>query len=147
VSRQNTIPSGTSRATLFALGLTLAGQACGGERVEKKDDSYGYIVPPYGAMPFGETCDNPLLVGCGGSSGAEGPAGSGGGTSGAGGSGAGGSGAGGSGAGGSGGTDSVGGNAGSGGAAADAGTSDAGLTLDAGAEDAGGDAAPDDAGT
>jgi len=133
VSRQLTSPSGASRATLFALGLTLAGQACEGERAEKKDDSFGYVVPPYGAMPCDpcdrphrETCaDNPLLADCRGSSGG---------------------GAGGSGAGGSGATNNVGGNAGSSGALTDAGTSGAGASLDAGAEDAGRDAAADDAG-
>jgi len=129
-ARQITIPPGTSRAKIFALGLTLAGQACGGERTEKAD-SYGCCIPPYGLGPIGpgrETCaDNPLLAGCDGTSGAGGRAGSGGVTSDAGASGAGGSG----------GTDS----AGSGGAAADAGTSDAGASRDAGAEDAGRDTA------
>src|SRR4051812_30737427 len=39
------------RATLFALGLTLAGQACGGKEDEgKKRDDVG-LIPPYGIGP------------------------------------------------------------------------------------------------
>jgi hypothetical protein len=42
------------RATLIALGLALAGQACGGkEDAGKKRDDVG-LVPPYGIGPIGE---------------------------------------------------------------------------------------------
>ena len=83
--RQLAIPRDASRATLFALGLTLAGQACGG----RTDDdpvqngggastgngtggSQGTASSASGGTGGGaagriqETCaDNPLLAGCG----------------------------------------------------------------------------------
>jgi hypothetical protein len=82
--RQLAIPRDASRATLFALGLTLAGQACGGrtddDPVQKGNGastgtgsggSQGTAGSASGgaggsAGRMQETCaDNPLLAGCG----------------------------------------------------------------------------------
>jgi hypothetical protein len=60
------------RATLFALGLTLAGQACGGKEDEgNKRDGVG-LIPPYGIGPA------ELSGGAGGNGGASGSSGEGG---------------------------------------------------------------------
>lgn len=64
------------RATLIALGLTLAGQACGGKEDEgKKRDDVG-LVPPYGIGPDTFLPDGGS--GGGGSGGASGSSGEGG---------------------------------------------------------------------
>lgn len=78
--RQLAIPRDASRATLFALGLTLVGQACGGRTEEDRAQngsgastgsstggSQGTAATGMGGGPgrMQETCaDNPLLAGC-----------------------------------------------------------------------------------
>jgi hypothetical protein len=140
-ARQITIPRDASRATIFALSLTLLGQACGENTNGDPNDGSGYpangiLTPPYGSMPVENPCsDNPLLAGCpppprcqppldcgvGGASGGS--------------------------------SNELQDSAGSGGAidrgsnetGGHAGSSDAGAVLDAGAKDAGADTATDDA--
>jgi hypothetical protein len=53
-SRDAALLREAKRASLIALGLALAGQACGGKTDEdKKRDDVG-LVPPYGIGPIGE---------------------------------------------------------------------------------------------
>lgn len=52
VSREGLLARDATRATLIALGLTLAGQACGGDAESNEDRDQVGIVPPYGLIPI-----------------------------------------------------------------------------------------------
>src|SRR6187402_496352 len=52
-AREGLMAREATRATLIALGLTLAGQACGGDAETNDDDRDQVgIVPPYGLIPI-----------------------------------------------------------------------------------------------
>jgi hypothetical protein len=75
--RERGLARDAKRATLVALGLTLASPACGGRGDDKQRDNSG-IVPPYGLIPIGGSGGTPATPD-GGSGGASGSAGQGGG--------------------------------------------------------------------
>jgi hypothetical protein len=54
-SREGVLARDATRATLIALGLTLAGQACGGKEDEGNDRPNIGIIPPYGIGPALDT--------------------------------------------------------------------------------------------